>query len=418
MFPSPTRPTAFNNATQSTALSTAGAVNAVDFEQYGYDAAGNRISFRKRDGSTLTYVFDGLNRVITKIVPPRTGLTAAQTRDVFYDYDLKGLMTKARFDSLSGEGVTNAYDGFGELTSSTTSMGGVSRTLTYQWSLAGKRTRVTHPDTKFFTYAYDDLGRVASIGENGTAVLGFTYEDRGPLSSLSRNAQHATSYHFDGLLRLDSLADDMAGTASDVTTTFAYNAASQIKQRTRSNSAYAWAQAPTPAEAYVANGLNQYLSAGATSFSYDANANLTSDGATTYVYDVENRLVSAAGATNASLVYDPMGRLFETSSGAVATDFLYDGDALVAEYQGTTLLRRYVHGPGADTPLLWYEGATVSAASRRDLVADHHGSIVSVADSSGAMFAINTYDEYGVATTANKGRFQYTGQAFLPELNL
>ena len=97
---------------------------------------GLTISFRKRDGSTLTYVFDGLNRVITKIVPPRTGLTAAQTRDVFYDYDLKGLMTKARFDSLSGEGVTNAYDGFGELTSSTT---GSSAFFSHEHDKHGRR---------------------------------------------------------------------------------------------------------------------------------------------------------------------------------------------------------------------------------------------------------------------------------------
>jgi hypothetical protein len=49
------------------------------------------------------------------------------------------------------------------------------------------------------------------------------------------------------------------------------------------------------------NGLNQYVSAGGDVFGYDANVNLTSDGATDYVYDVENRLVSASGATSASL---------------------------------------------------------------------------------------------------------------------
>lgn len=42
------------------------------------------------------------------------------------------------------------------------------------------------------------------------------------------------------------------------------------------------------------------------------------------------------------------------------TRFLYDGDALVGEYSGSgVLLRRYVHGPGVDELLLWYEGAGV-----------------------------------------------------------
>jgi RHS repeat-associated protein len=32
--------------------------------------------------------------------------------------------------------------------------------------------------------------------------------------------------------------------------------------------------------------------------------------------------------------------------------------------------------------------------------------------------SINTYDEYGIPGTANQGRFQYTGQAWLPELGM
>ena len=157
--------------------------------------------------------------------------------------------------------------------------------------------------------------------------------------------------------------------------------------------------------------------AGSASFTYDANGNLTSDGSTTYTYDVENRLVSATGATVANLSYDPTGRLFQTSGGASGTtQFLYDGDALVAEYNGSgTLLRRYVHGPGVDEPLIWYEGSALT--TRRIVRADRQRSIVSVADSAGASVAINSYDEYGIPASGNLGRFQYTGQIMLPDLN-
>ena len=78
-----------------------------------------------------------------------------------------------------------------------------------------------------------------------------------------------------------------------------------------------------------------------------ANGNLTSDGSNTYTYDVENRLVGRSGAGSATLFYDPLGRLFEVS-GSVSgisgtTRFLYDGDALVGEYDGVgTLVRRYM----------------------------------------------------------------------------
>ena len=76
--------------------------------------------------------------------------------------------------------------------------------------------------------------------------------------------------------------------------------------------------------------------------------------------------------------------------------FFYDGDELIAEYSASgAMLRRYVHGASVDDPLIWYEGANVSTASRRHLHADHQGSIIAVSDGNGAALAMNRYD--GVA---------------------
>ena len=112
VFPSKTRPTAFNKSTPATALSSAGALNESDYEEYGYDANGNRTSLRKRDGSTLTYSYDNLNRMTVKTVPSRAGLSSTHTRNVHYKYDLRGLQTDARFDSAGGLGAHATYDGF------------------------------------------------------------------------------------------------------------------------------------------------------------------------------------------------------------------------------------------------------------------------------------------------------------------
>jgi hypothetical protein len=51
----------------------------------------------------------------------------------------------------------------------------------------------------------------------------------------------------------------------------------------------------------------------------------------------------------------------------------------------------------------------------RDFFKDK-SSIVSVADASGNALGIDSYDEYGVPGTSNIGRFQYTGQVYLPAL--
>jgi RHS repeat-associated protein len=173
-------------------------------------------------------------------------------------------------------------------------------------------------------------------------------------------------------------------------------------------------------QAYAVNGLNQYTSVGAAAFGYDADGDLVSDGRSTYGYDAENRLISATGAVTAALVYDPLGRLWQTSGPSTGTTtFLHDGDQIAVEYNGAgALLRRYLWGPGVDAPAVWDEGGALNCSGTRALSTDRQGSIVATADCWGNPQAVNTYDEYGVPAAGNVGRFQYTGQAWIPELGM
>nr|WP_301332523.1 RHS repeat-associated core domain-containing protein [Parerythrobacter lacustris] len=90
------------------------------------------------------------------------------------------------------------------------------------------------------------------------------------------------------------------------------------------------------------------------------------------------------------------------------------------------MLRRYIHGTNADAddPLIWYEGSGVIPGARRFLLANHQGSIVAVTDHTGTLLAANSYDEYGMQGCGacndipTRGRFRYTGQAWLAELGL
>jgi RHS repeat-associated protein len=117
------------------------------------------------------------------------------------------------------------------------------------------------------------------------------------------------------------------------------------------------------------------------------------------------------------LAYDPALRLFQTVGAGVTTLFGYDGADLIGEYNASTaLLRRYVHGPGGDEPLVWYEGSGLT--DRRFPLADERGSIIAITDASGTVTNINAYDEYGIPAASNVGRFGYTGQTWLPEVGL
>lgn len=73
-------------------------------------------------------------------------------------------------------------------------------------------------------------------------------------------------------------------------------------------------------------------------------------------------------------------------------------------------------GDGADELITWYEGS--GTTDRRWAVADERGSVVAYTDNANAAIAINRYDEYGIPQAGNIGRFQYTGQAWLPEIGM
>ncbi len=375
----------------------------------------------------LTYFYDALNRLVEKRVPGGGG-------NVGYAYDLRGLQLSANF-TIAGGGVTNAYDGFGRLTSTTTHIGGSVRTVSHRYDRDGADVEMTFPDGEKFWNSRDGLGRMGgsyhgALGDTSVGLSVFYYSWNTDLYYFGRRWGSATFYEKDSLGRLTRLDQYFNTAPGNNQSTFAYNPASQLRSETRSNDAYAWTQGDAFQRPYSVNGQNQYTGAGSDSFEYDPNGNLTFDGKTRFAYDFENRLVSASGTSpdskNATLAYDPLGRLFQISSPATGTtQFLYDGDELVAEYNGAgTMLRRYIHGDGDDDPLYWFEGSGLDQP--RFPHADRQGSIVATAQPGGTLLTINTYDEYGIPGVAQRpasalgthGRFQYTGQAWLPELGM
>jgi RHS repeat-associated protein len=396
----------------------AGQSSTTDYEAYAYDANGNSTSLRKRDGRSIAYAYDALNRVMSKTYPN------GGARGVYYAYDLLGHQIAARFDSASGpDAVLTGWDGFGERASSTTAMGGTSRTLGYGYNADGARTALTWPDGHMADYYRYDTDQPYYADMSGVGPLFYTPLDSyGRVASTYRwgygasNWSFLSQYGYDGISRVASIAHQFAGGTGNVTASFGYNPASQIVSETRDNDGYAFNGYVNVARAYAPNGLNQYVSAGPATFGYDANGNLISDGTGSWGYDIENRLVSASNG--AVLTYDPLGRLWQVSGTASGTtQFLYDGDALVAEYDGAgNMLRRYVHSDGEDDPQVVYAGAQVTSPTY--LFADHEGSIVALTDANGTLAAVNRYDEYGIPGAGNTGRFQYTGQAWIPELGM
>lgn len=384
-----------------------GGTDWTDNEQLTYDANSNVLSRKLRDGNTIAFTYDNLNRLTFKNLP-------GTEPDVTYAYDNLGRLTSI---SQPDYPMTFAYDALGRRTSENEAFGAFTR----QYDLAGRLTQLTWWDGFFVNYDYLATGEVSAVRENGATsgvglLASYGYDNLGNRTSVTYGNGAKSTYGYDPVSRLSSLAQDLAGTTFDLTKTFAYSPSSQIASETRSNDNYAWNGSVNVNRPYASNGLNQYTTAGPASFAYDAKGNLTSDGTTTFTYSSENRLTSTSGGSTATLTYDPLGHLTGINTPTSQPRLVYDGDQLVAETDtSNAILHRYVFGPGFDEPIVDYSGPTTS--NRLFLQADERGSVLAISDTAGNGH-INAYDEYGVPASTNSERFQYTGQMWLPEVGL
>lgn len=399
--------------------STAGTSSTSDYEELTYLTAtvggSSRstplvASRRLRDGSSITFAYDNLNRP-TDVTRPNSERSQA------FEYDLLNRLTDADQTNAS---IDYAWDALGRLTSH---IDGGFGTTSFLYDAAGRRIRMTWPDNFYVTYDYDVAGDVTALKESGsTSLASFTYDDRGRRTLLTRGNGTTTAYDYDDVSRLEQLVQNLdgSGTSNDLTLDFTRNPAGQIVSNVRSNNGYSFTGHANIHLAPSIDGLNRIVNTG---FGYDARGNLTSDpggwapghAAGSYTYDSSNRLTSGGGQ---SFYYDPAGRLFAQANTGGYTYFLNSGDQMIGEYNSSGVLqRRFVHGPGIDEPLVWYEGSGTS--TRRYFHADERGSVVAVSDNSGNLHSnINRYDEYGVPQGTLTGRFGYTGQMWLPEVGL
>lgn len=386
-----------------------GASSTTDYEQYGYDNNANLTTLRTRSGQNVTLGYDNLNRATTRSYP------AAAPDNLTFGYDLLGRTISANL--LNGSyGITYGWDNAGRLLTATA--GG--KTLSYQYDGAGNRTRVTWPEaTPFYvTTTYDELNRPTFIKEMGTTTLAqYAYDDLSRRATVTLPNATTRTYGYDSQGMLQSLANDLAGTAQDVTFAYTRNQAQDIKSTTWTNDLYAWTGVQDTRN-FTSNRLNQYTSASGTTIGYDGNGNLANDGTWTYTYDAENRLRTAnASGVTGSLAWDAAGRLRQTAISGTTTNLLYDDMRLVAEYDAAgNLLRRYVHGFGVDEPLVKYEGTGTTAKTW--YYADHLGSVVATADSGGVSTGSFSYGPFGDLGSTTPTRFGYTGQQYIAQLAL
>jgi RHS repeat-associated protein len=406
-------------------------------EDASYDADGNILTRVNRAGQTLTYTYDALDRMATKVMPLIAGVNPQVTTS--WTYLLNDLLST--LTDSNGDALGYLYDTAGRPASATTTIPGISSPLTtsYQLDANGNRTRLTWPDGYYVTYTYDALDRMWTALENGTFTLAtYGYDTLSRRTSLAYRSVMSSSYTYTNAGDLTALnLTTTTGTVPNYT--LGYTHAHELNSEATSQPSYVWQPAATGRDNYTAvNALNQYPSwtpSGGTkqNFTYDGNGNMTTapiGGSTwAFAYDPENRLITAnqtsGGTVAATYAYDTLGRRNEKSgTGVTTTYFLDDGTDEIAEYNSAgTPTERYVPGPTVNDPII---KTVVSSGARYFFQADHHGSVIATGNSVGnEIEGPFTYDSYGncfvgtaACSTVNSTPYKFVGMRLDPETGL
>ncbi|MEK6762395.1 MAG: LamG-like jellyroll fold domain-containing protein [Nitrospirota bacterium] len=286
---------------------------------------------------------------------------------------------------------------------------------TYTYDALSRRTAMTLPNGTQTTYTYDPASQVTQVLHQLQATSSqvnkaeYGYNGVGNRTSLT-DRRGVQSFGYDPLDRLTSASHPLLGTPQ----AFAYD---PVGNRTTGGS--------------VVNAGNQLTADATHSYQYDDNGNLirktllATGNFTQYTYDAENRLVKvedfAAGATTPTAIstyrYDGLGRRIEKVTPTGTRRYIYDGEDIVLEYDGSNVLQaRYTHGPGIDEPIAVTKGGSTFFYHQDGL-----GTVTELTDSAGATAKSYSYDAYGTLvdqTGTVDQPYTYTGREFDAESGL
>ncbi len=181
------------------------------FESYTYDDAGRLVTKTDRKLVTTTYRYDDVGRLAGKTYSDGTA-------PVNYTYDAVGNLKTAANDV---DTLTWAYDLAGQALTEQSAKNGT--TVAYSFDEDGNRLTLSLNGTLFVSYGYDDASRLTTITRSAN-VFGLGYDNANRRINLTYPNGVGTTYTYDGMDRLTSLAASKGATA--VTNfTYTYDAA-------------------------------------------------------------------------------------------------------------------------------------------------------------------------------------------------
>ncbi len=388
--------------------------------EYQRDSAGRLLVKTLADGSTIHYRYDALGRLVSvddghwplayeydlqdRLITEHQGWGTTR-----YEYDALGQLSHCRLPD--GSKLDYHHQRGGQLGS--IDLNG-SRLTTHQFSAGREQQR--QQGLLLSQYQYDDQGRLQahSVSQQDRNLFHrhYAYDANGNLAGVNDSRKGNRSFHYDPLDRLISVR----GSTPE---SFAHDPAGNLL-----------AQNDLPVANLANVKGNRLLMQGDRHYDYDAYGNQIRERrgtgqklVTEYRYDCQHRLigVSLPGGSTASYKYDAFGRRIEKTVDGHTTEFLWQGERLIAE-SATNRYRTYIYEPGTFRPLAMLDGEGPLKAQPFYYQLDHLGTPQELTDYSGEIMWSAKYRAYGnlatldIAEIDNPLRFQ--GQYFDAETGL
>jgi RHS repeat-associated protein len=362
-----------------------------------YDAGGNLVQQTLPGGVQVTSSYDPMGRVLTESGSGATAATAARS----YTYDTAGRMLTAATAAAGAQGSpgyqpatsdTFSYDDRGLLLAAAGSAG----TSSFGYNASGQLTTATEP-AGTSTYTYGKAGLLATDTDAASGTTGtYSYNNLSQVTSISYGTGNDTrSYTYDPMHRLASDTLSTAAGAQVAAISYGYDTSNDITSMTTSGLATTGGGTGTVTNSYsydLASRLTSWTATPAsgtattTSYGYDSDGNLVSNGASSYSYDARDELTSDSKGNTYS--YTASGDLAaQTAPGGAVTSYTSDayGQQITdagSSYTWDALNRVTGATTGNASIALTYSGATGQLTS--------DGTATYSRDPSGTLTGINS----------------------------
>jgi RHS repeat-associated protein len=348
-----------------------------------YDSSGRLIESTDRKGQITRYGYDQKNRLT------RVDFTdATQSRS----YDLVGRLTEIR---EAGTLITYVYDGVNRIVTMTTDSAAGRHDVGYEYDNLDRLVRRTLNGADPTLYTYDVASRLASISY-GNQLTSYTWDPAGRVTAKVLPNGIRQEFGYDAADRLLSIAYKKADGTSIETVSYTYDAKGQRLSKTSGG-----ASIRETAISAMYDQANRLVSltfpgTGETfTLTYDDNGNLVrkqgaATGATAYTWDSRNRLTQITSpTTTATFQYDALGRRISRTVNGSTTRYVYDGVQVIGEVingQPASLLT----GLRIDEVIARYTTAATST-----YLTDGLGSVIAQANDQQAVQNSYAYTPYG-----------------------